>query len=292
MKSFLYKIIKNHSILNFEINLPHLILLIRVFYGVLFINLYYYQAHALLQNTKLHILYAWPLKWIHFFDNEYSILLGLFILGAVSSLMCIIWPQKRIFRFFGFLFFLIFLSYKFSKASGSYHSYHPALFSSFWFVFMNLETKEILTNYRNKFYLLVIHLSVLGTYFLAGLWKIRGTMKYFKDSSWTNAKCLESNVAVSYIWNKYNSTDFQPLFLDFLEASGVGTFLWVSAILLQFSAIGSSFFPNILKFYGLMLILFHTSTYLLMHIDFSPSMYMILIFIICHPYTRLKNKPV
>ena len=292
MKSFLYKIIKNHSILNFEINLPHLILLSRVFYGVLFINFYYYQAHALLQNEKLHILYVWPLKWIQLFDNEYPILLGLFILGAVSSLMCVIWPQKRIFRFFAFLFFLICLSYNFSKASGFSHSYHSVLFASFWLVFMNLEAKELLTNYRNKFYLLVIHLSVLGTYFLSGLWKIRGTMKYFKDSSWTNTKCLESNVAVSYIWNKFNSTDFQPLFLDFLEASGAGTFLWVSVILLQFSAIGSSFFPNILKFYGLMLILFHAATYLLMHISFSAIMYIILIFIICHPYTKSKNKPV
>ena len=293
MKSFLYKIIKNHSILNFEINLPHLILLNRFFYGMLLMHFYYYQIPLLfLKNEKLHILYVWPLKWIQLFDNEYPILLGLFILGAISSLMCVIWPQKRIFRFFAFLFFLICLSYKFSKTSGFSHSYHPVLFASFWLVFMNLEAKEFLTNYRNKFYLLVIHLSVLGTYFLASLWKIRGTMEYFKDSSWTNTKCLESNAAVSYILSRHNSTDFQPLFLDFLEASGIGTFLWVSVILLQFSAIGSSFFPNILKFYGLMLILFHISTHFLMHINFSVSMYIILIFIICHPYTKSKNKPV
>ena len=283
----IFNLLKKNNTSHFEINSKYLFRIIRLFYGILTV-MYFYDVEKIIKRIGLEkqtfeTVYLWPVKWLEFFPEQFLFALIIAIGSFLFPLICIIFPHKRFFRTMAFLFFFQHMAFKYSSNEIN-HSTHAFLFTSFWLIFMTLDKETNFIKKRNKFYLQVTQVSFLGTYFLSGLWKLRYFIISLIENGWQNTVCLESNFAIAYNINN----KITPFYLEILNIINIGwgNFLWLAVILFQISTPLAAWFPSLLRFYGLMIILFHMSTGLLMHVHFIPTQFLALIILINHPYLR------
>ena len=288
------ELIRNNHYSQFDISLPILNNLVRLFYGILIIihaapqleyTIKYYYGFL---NSESR-LWWWPVKWIEVVPDKFLGVFGINLTCFLFFLICMLFPQKRLFRLLSFLIYFQSLPVAFSVINGVFHQQHTTLIASFFLIFLNLEEEgkgDLLK--RNRLYLWAIQISFLGSYFLSGLWKLRYFIDFIVDRGWSEIMCLERNLASEYVdGNLMSDTPFHGGVLRFLEnyeTLHLGKIMWIGVIFIEISPLVSAWFPRLLRFYGLVILVTHISTSLFMNIQFVTAQYAALIFLICHPY--------
>ena len=282
---------KKHHVSCFEIDPIGFIQMIRIFYGLLAIK-YSYLLRSFIDSPPSKNFGLWPTQWMNLF-NAPSLILGILIIfGLLTTFACVLFPQLRRLRFLCFLFFFqttaIHLYNEHHTVIG--HSNYAALFISFWLIFIkptSQKPKNTLLESRNRLYLWAAQISLLGTYFLTGLWKIRTFILYFMENGNLSVNCLAPNVASALIYKNMRDS-FHITGLELTEK--FGPFLWVIIMLFQISAPLAAWFPPLLRFYACMIILFHISTGALMDIYWHFTQAIALVILIGNPYKRISSQ--
>ena len=288
MKQFL-QFIKCHHISNFNISFPLLYWIVRFFYGMLAIYYYSFYVERVIKNWRTidldNHIWLWPVQWMDFIPGKSFVYIGILLGGFLLSIICTMFPHKKWIRILVFLLNFQSLAMRFSPDKID-NSSHAMLIISFWLIFLPLSKKHKSVNgHKIQLYFWAAQVSFLGTYCLSGLWKLRE----FISSIWsggissTDPPCLVNNFAKQY--SLFNMSDpFYLSVLDLFSRGYVGHLLWIGVIVFQISCPVAAWFPSLQRFYGVMIILFHFSTALLMNIHFISNMYIALIMLVCHPY--------
>ena len=292
MKAVFNKVAQGY-LSKFEVNVQGLHLVVRFFYGMTTIVFYAPHLKVLFHNWDMVMadfenrsVRLWPVQWVNLVSESSFILLVLLLGGFLCSVMVTLFPHKKWLRVLVFLLNFLNLALKYSPTKID-HDFHAILLTSFWMIFMNLNKIGAQSN-RNKLYFWAVQMSFLGTYFLAGLWKLRKFISYVIEMEWKEIpRCLVSHFAFEYITNSLRNPFFTGV-LEFLKEPSINHLLWVGVILFQILAPIASWFPPIQRFYGVLIILFHISTWMLMDLRFAPYQWVALIILVCHPYQRRK----
>lgn len=286
------KFLKNHYISCFEIDLLALISMIRIFYGLIAIKYSYLLQSFIHSPPSAKNFGLWPIQWMNLFHTPSVILTVLIFFGLLTTLLCVLLPYLRHIRFLCFLFFFqttaVHIYNEHHALIG--HSNYAALFISFWLIFIKpTPSQNTLQKNRNRLYLWAAQVSLLGTYFLTGLWKIRDFISCSLENGGCSVNCLAPNIALGLIYKNMRD-NFHIIGLEIAEQWG--PFLWALLMLFQISAPLAAWFPSILRIYGCMIILFHISTGALMDIYWHFMQATALVILIGNPYKRTGSQQI
>ncbi|MCY4512934.1 MAG: hypothetical protein OXB86_04530 [Bdellovibrionales bacterium] len=268
-------------------------LITRIFYGLTAIGFFAPYLRNILKNWHWTMEelngrtdWIWSVSWMSFIPEKFPVVLAFVLAGFLFSMIGVLFPHKKWLRVFVFLLVFQSLALKYSPIKIG-HSSHILLFTSFWLIFINLNNKsKELIKEQNKLYLWAIQVSFLGAYFLTGLWKLRDFMGYLMKMDWSEIpRCLGANFADEYISYNLESPFYEGV-LKVLEWPFINHLLWLGVILFQVCVLVVAWFPPLQRVCGLLIILFHVSTFIFMDLRFLPNQYIALIFLVCHPYQR------
>jgi hypothetical protein len=235
---------------------------IRFFYIINIAFIYFYYDLSFFKYGPS--LYQWPLFWFNFTGAEAG-------LDIVSYLLVFSFSGGAIFYKNVFARILVFISHLFLASAlvipgvVSNHSTYHFLFLSFVLMFYEEGNYE-----RNKKISLSSIFLILYPYFLAGVNKFLNLGFDIFDRT-----IMERIIVERYLISGKS--------LLFPEIVGLGIWtepLFGSLVLLQLTCGFLVFFPKSYKLLGCLLILFHVISYMLLNINFIPSIFVISLFLI------------
>ena len=223
----------------------------------------------------------WALKWTLWFSWP-----TVFNLLGITSILATggaaIWRDKRTLRILSFVtfFLLIGITNSFGKIN---HSFHVWVLGGFFLIFLPNQPIKSIT--ARQSYLT----AVWGTQFLtlifyssSGLWKLIGVVQQVAAGEIHSFHPLALSQQVAHRLVQTNSDSLLGPF--FIENTLLGWPLYSSSVLLELFSVVVAFRPNLHRFWGLSLMLFHFSIWLTMNIEFHTNMLFILIFFVLSPF--------
>ena len=259
--------------------------IINIYYSFIFytaVNYIWYREKWLASKS---IFPLWPLFWVN--ESNYAIAVNCIIISAIfSSLLCLLFHQKRFLRVLVFLtlLLLVTLENSFGKVN---HGNHVLIYISFILIFLpNKNKREIESSpYQRQLYLNAFFTSqviFMLTYSLSGFWKIlTGLQQFMKDE----INCFSPDALALLIYKRIHQTNVDSLLGGYIiDHPFLGWPLYISAIFLEFFSVVAAFRPSVHRIWGVFLITLHLSIYLTMTINFKTNMFLLLIFFVFSPF--------
>ena len=277
----------------FAIDPSRLEIMLRVFYGLLAVK-YGYMIRSLTETARplpdFELL--WPALWLSRLSGALSpssVAALFFLFGLALCLACALFPGPRRLRFAAFLlfFFSLALHIETEHAALVGHGNYGGLFVAFFLSFIKIpragEAAAVFS--RSRFYFQAAALSFLGTYFLAGLWKTRALIHDLSEGAvqWNR---LLPNTALSLIYNNKRDGLFAADILNLAET--FGAVLWPLIIVFQLSLPLAAFFPQALRPFGVLVILFHIATGVLLEVWWHFAQAVAFVLLLGHPLKPAK----
>lgn len=230
--------------------------------------------------------FLWPLYWV---DPEYASI-QLRIVGTlcfVSSLLAAVFHRVLAIRILFCAFFLL-ASTVTNSWAGINHPYHAWFWISFVLIFLPGESHERqkypsrahMRSYTTTFVMAQVMLFLF--YSMSGFWKIAiGIRAVIKGEDGAfSFQGLAYNLA-----DRIVQTDTNPLLANFFIENYVLTWFGYLAIMyIQFTAIAVAVRPRLHWLWGMLIILFHLGTWLLMEIFFIHHVLLLLMFFVFSPF--------
>ena len=222
--------------------------------------------------------WLWPVGWLSFISPpwDYLLLWSLILLFCLLCLHCFLHPFSLFGKGLAVTLFFFLISAYFSRGY-IHHSLHSCLFASLFLVFINDKNKRE----TNRQCFLWAQNTALTPYFLSGLWKLRENWEYFLSAEgWEVLSEGISRLRAKSFLDKYpaGNAPAEDIFLNL--SGGLGLFLWCCNLFFQLGTFGVFFFPGLKRLWGLLLVCFHLMTLLLLHIPFSPVLYLAILLLI------------
>lgn len=235
----------------------------------------------------------WPLIWANWLPTPTVTNIIMFLL-IVSSIPVVVQPWRRLFRIFAFvgLFFAVTYTNSFGKIG---HGFHAWLFVALILCFLpnwhdnqaNDSTNEEQTQsitHRQHFLTILFAAQVFMMLFysMSGVWKVYAAF----DQMWAGGLHAFHPYALAYLAAdrllQTNSwTPFGPFLLKYPL---IGWPLHLAAIYFELFSLVAAFRPALHRLWGLMLILFHFGTIVLLFVGFTPNMLLLGILFIMSPF--------
>lgn len=251
--------------------------LVRFFYAALMIWSYWLFVALLKTDDFSGSSWLWPVAWLDYF-NPRLCLSGLFTLLNISLISLIVRPSLKVSKLMTFLclFFLLAANYSFGKIDSSMHGF---LYTSFIFAFFNFKTQSNPTYHLRQVFFFS-QLFFVSTYFLAGLWKIRGFFDFLLKGDLASYHPLAFNLSFNQIQS------FQTDVPDLLNAVSSPWFsiLWTLLVVYQVGVITLPFFPRWQRAGGVSLILFHMAGAVALDVYFAQAAFVAMILFVMTPY--------
>lgn len=233
----------------------------------------------------------WPVAWL----NNVPFLPAVNIIGIsaiVVTLLAAVYPTNRYYRLLSAVTFFLIMAiiHSFGKIN---HGYHVWIVTGFMLIFLPNKVKDSVSK-RHQYLTVILgtQLLTLSFYTSSGIWKIKG----FLTQAWAGEIHAFHPLAMSQqIADRLLQTESTSLAGPFfIEHPYLGWPLYSGAILLELFAIVVAFRPNLHRFWGISLLLFHLGTWLTMSIIFHTNMLFVLIFFVLSPFhpTNLTVKDV
>jgi hypothetical protein len=228
--------------------------------------------------------WLWPVGWLSGFESELqkNIIFGMFVATLMAHALCVLRPDHKLAKLMGFVFFFMMTAstYSFGKIE---HATYGFLFASAGFIFVNVGDLNSPREARTKFYFWAVQFSVLGTYLLSGLWKLRAFVDSFPGAFQTNP---------FYIQVQRNALqNFESL----ATGSGIGAFAflatlaWLATLCFEIGCIATVWFPRSQRLVGLAIIALHVGAGCLMDVYFLPAAVLSGLLFCGNPYVERRS---
>jgi len=226
----------------------------------------------------------WPIKLLHVFIRHeyvpYGIGLGLFL----STIIAVLFIEKRTTRIFVFLFYFLFVAYNSSYGKIN-HNYHHLVYLLFGLIFLpsKMNNNHLL---KTKVVFSSIQLFILFTYSISGFWKLnKGLAQFFKDEE----SIFSVNSLSNHIAKRIMETNQDTLFGEWLiNQPHLGFLLLLSAVYVELCSVFILFRPSIHRFWGISLILMHFNIYIFMGIGFTSPCIVLAFLFLTSPFADKK----
>ncbi|WP_408098294.1 hypothetical protein ACJVC5_05100 [Peredibacter sp. HCB2-198] len=249
--------------------------MLRLFYAFKLIILVLYGMDFVLHMTGGNPEWLWPVRWFQFFRNADSLVYFVGLLGLIFGVQVIrspFDPKMKAGEFiFSFLFFAAFFSY--GKID---HSLHGLILSSIFLSFINGEEKNDQLAHRSAVSVFVF------TYFLSGLWKLRIVIESSIDGILTFQ--LARNMVIQ---GENNSLALSIMNMPM----SLQSLIWVFVIVFELAGIFVVQKQQLIRAWGILLILFHAVTYFVMGVSFWEAQVVALILMVLGPASHYLLKP-
>ncbi len=232
----------------------------------------------------------WPVAWVELTGIPAAVHI-IMTVALVTATLCMLFPEKRIFRislFIGLLEYTAF-SYSFGYIG---HSWHGWLAFGFFFIFLPDGKREQLEGsitsrqiYLSTFW--AAQALVMGFYSMSGFWKfIAGVYQFLAGE----VNVFSQDALARQIANQLLRTESTSLFGNFfIENPLLGLPLNLGALYLEIFAFVAVFRFSLHRFWGVSLILFHLVTYLIMEVSFHINILLLGLFFVYSPFVPPNN---
>ena len=243
---------------------------------------YAYQAYALFK----HFSYLDHAESV----ENYYLLYSCFAL----SLLAIFFTRNQILRILTAIA-IVFFVIKFITISTAPHARHLLSYISFFLIFISNKKKHSKAQeLEDLLAFWSIQFVILCSYSFSGFYKLihsfdktQGLVGYFSPHALTR---------IIAAW-KFSHGLINSLFIDFLiEHHRLSQILGISLVFIEFFAVFALVNPKLAKIWGLLLIIMHISTWLIMGILFQANIVSCFLFLVMNPlqyssFSQLKPCP-
>jgi hypothetical protein len=257
--------------------------LLRSFYGVLVIIDYWQFMSLVKMSNYAEAVWRWPVAWLTYFaSNEQGMILAVVLICTMAfHIACMLHPAETGKKSVAFVLFFMMVAASSSFGKMDHHLY-GFMFASFTLIFVKPFSNRRLEVARTRFYFWATQTMVLGTYSLAGLWKVRKLFQQGIDGDWANLNPVLLQVTRISIQNYSHNPDlgrwihFAPLTMS----------LWIIMVVAETFAFFGSWFPKQQRLIGVAIILFHASTAYLFEIYYLPAAILAALLFCANPYVE------
>lgn len=264
-----------------------LTLWLRTFYFTLFTRVFFYIFNGWGRyRIDRPMESLWPLQLFSYIPH--GIFVDLFFIGSfLFSLLCVINPWSRVFRFLSF-FFLFFSVAVHSSYGKVVHGYHGWIFVLLVLVFLPKKSIfQLDVKSKHSFSMLVIACAqVVGVlpYFLAGVWKVREGVICLQSMGFA---CIENSFINAMGWEFVLHGHQMNQWTSFLLQHPLWT--GIPFLILVYFQTLSPFFamrPNTHFIFGSFAVIFHILSDLLLKIPFYHQMVLMMILFLLSPRAK------
>lgn len=249
---------KDNNVLKSTLRLYYILkIIIILFYTVIYFN----------GDSASAAVWLWPVQWLNHIDTPLIPIIIIFILEAIFCIWIIYTPFEKMIKFCeAILFFLFFaIYYSHSKID---HGVHGIIYSS---IFISLIGKKTM----DQALLMKKAIAIFAfTYGLTGLWKLRSL--FLMDSIDELSLILPYQLAIDII-ESGQATAIVRHFLDFKPSTNV--VLWSGVISLELAGFLILWRQKLFRYWGVLIILFHFTTAVVMNIFFWEAQLLSLVFL-------------
>ena len=241
-------------------------ILLQIYYSLLFCIVFRYNHYFLYEvpsQVPNYNLFAYPLNFLNLPIWTHSLF---FLCCLFFCLLCVVISHKYMKLITSILVLLIFsIKYSYGEVD---HENHIWMISSVLMCFFSVD--KTLNSKTNLFTLRLVQSVLLSHYFISGLWKIRHLSEYslkgmiLEMSAWAfTAYAKEPNIFSKILFYQYP----EILYLGFLCTLIFQLFSWIPVFLNKFFVL-----------YGILAILFHISTSVVIGVSFRSTVFAVLFF--------------
>ncbi len=262
--------------------------LIVLFYYIASVYISAEIAMGVGQTTKAiqHWDFLWPLYWVDP-ENARIQLSVVAILCFLSSLLAAVFHRVRAIRILFCAFFLL-ASTVTNSYAGINHPYHAWFWVSFVLIFLPGKSHER-QKYRSRAHMMSYTTTFLMAQVMLFLFYSMSGFHKILYAVLATIKGLDgafSPQGFAYLLaDRMLQTDTDPLLANFaIENYFLAWFGFLAVIYLEFTAIAVAFRPRLHRFWGILIILFHLGTWLLMEIMFIQHVLLLTMFFVFSPF--------
>lgn len=253
-----------------------LTLILRLFFITKGLFVLLRAADILPSFAKEKASWLWPVAFLNSISHPEYFLYFTACLSIALNVLCVFKPFSVKIKMTEFLTTFLFLAgcFSFGKIDHSFHGYILASF----FIFLikdDQDPGQLLMRGASGIFLL--------TYFLSGLWKLRFLMgSGFIDGI---RRAVGYQLGINMIMSgQISAPAMYVLSLpDILQA-----LIWGGVIIFELAALFFILRPRLTSLYGMMVILFHVSAWIVMDISFLEAQVLSLILLILYPLSGKK----
>jgi len=259
--------------------------ILRVFYGISVVWALDATSSSALEYSRLERAKPlWPARvWFDHVSvhNGVGIIFGGYV---VASILALVLPEQRLARFaysFMLLQYMAFVN-SFGKIN---HSMHAWLFTSAIFILLpSGRWRQRATLATRRYFLTVVwcaQLVVLFTYSMTGIWKVVIALRdtatghvsgfNFSGFSYIVAARLEGVSSETVLGN------------FFVRHELIGWALFVGTMIVETTSIIVAFRPRLHRAWGVLLIIFHVGTNLVLGFTFTQNIVLVTLILVCSP---------
>lgn len=231
----------------------------------------------------------WPLFWANWLSTS-TVTNSIMLLLIATSIPVVVQPWRRVFRVAAFvgLFFAVAYANSFGKIG---HGWHAWIFVALLFCFLPKwhagsasERQATSITHRQQFLTLFFaaQLFVMLFYSMSGAWKVFAAF----DQMWAGQLHAFHPYALAYLTadRLLQTNSWTPLGPFLINYPLLGWPLHLAAIYFELFALVAAFRPALHRLWGLMLIVFHFGTIVLLFVGFTPSMLLLGLLFIMSPF--------
>lgn len=228
------------------------------------------------------------LAWVP--SNQFSMFaFGMGCFTVMIFGLTALYPYSRILRFFTFLGLVVLVGI-FSSYGKVIHGFYGWILTSFSMIFLPRLSRrdkahfELPAKVRLEDWILFVQFSAVICYALAGFWKLRYIPMVIRSYGFNEFLRSPGNT-IAYEHLKFGFT-LSPLSQLFLEHDALTLALFIGLVVLQCMSILIALVQRYHLLLGVLLILFHVMSELIVHIPFRPQLYLIALLFIAWPLLR------
>lgn len=240
---------------------------LRLYYLLkIFIIIYYVEIYFN-GHSDDPAAWLWPVKWLNHFEVPLIPIVTLFVMAFIFSLWSLWKPFEVTIKVSEAILFFLFFAIYYSHSNID-HGVHGIMYASIFISFIGKNSKN-----QEK----LMHLAVAMfafTYGLTGLWKLRSL--FYMNSISEISLILPYQLAIDMI-ESGKETQMARELLNLSPFISAG--LWIGVIILELSGFLILWRVRLFKYWGVLIILFHFSTAIVMDIRFREAQLMCLIFL-------------
>ena len=238
--------------------------MLRLFYVFKLVILTLYGMDYVFNMSGESPEWLWPVSWFGLFRNADSLVYFVGLLGLIFGVQVLRNPIDRWMKAAEFIFSFLFFAAFFSHGKID-HGLHGLILVSIFLSFMSGDEANDKLAYRSAVSVFVL------PYFLSGLWKLRVVIENGVEGILTFQ--LARNMVIQ---GENNSL---ALYLMKIPVS-VQSILWITLLIFELAGIFVVQNQKMIRFWGILLILFHAVTYIVMGVAFWEAQVVALIIMV------------
>lgn len=260
--------------------------LARAFYGFLMVIHLWYFARLLRPGALLGAEWLWPAQWLYQLHEPLVGIAFLFVTSFFLHGACIFYPGLRWLKILAFAFLLQLAAAQFSYGKID-HYLHATVYVAFWMAWIRFDHKTLSGPWHaNRFFFWAAQLSLMLTYALPGLWKIRKLASTVAMDGWDQINPMAVSLGWEIILQPHSEKYFFDLALQFPQTMMA---LWILVIAFEVGCAVIPWFPKIQRLWGCAILSFHAGVSVVMAIPFGPAAITTVMVLCAHPYVLRKR---